>query len=296
MTSERNESRVGKRENTRPTRGAPGRHTLLILNLHSSLLSALSTQHSNPRGPPPPGLKYTGENPHTSAVSPDTCPHAKIKRCRTPAQGEATAEYACATEPHARVASQAQPLRPRVLVPNRKRCCFYGHTRLRMSSLGSLTLAYLCTRRTPQPSVRARAAGAGCWGRARRRLQRRGAGCAPAEGGLVRGARQLLALQSALVAHGGDAAQRELDLVGMQRGHALQLREPLAQERQRRQLKLRGARRRGGPPPEAGRLRLGSGDPLVMRFAQSFDATLQHSLALAQLLVLACRLDLRRAR
>ena len=112
----------------------------------------------------------------------------------------------------------------------------------------------------------------------------------------MRRARQLLALQSALVAHGGDAAQRELDLVGMQRGHALQLRELLAQEWQRRQLKLRGARRRGGPPPEAGRLRLGGGDPLVMRFAQSLDATLQHSLALAQLLVLACRLDLRSAR
>ena len=51
---------------------------------------------------------------------------------------------------------------PRVLVPNRKRCSFYGHTRLRMSSLGSLTLAYLCTKRTPQPGVRARAACAGC--------------------------------------------------------------------------------------------------------------------------------------
>jgi hypothetical protein len=47
---------------------------------------------------------------------------------------------------------------PRVLVPNRKRCSFYAHTRLRMSSLGSLTLAYLCTRRAPQPGVRARAA------------------------------------------------------------------------------------------------------------------------------------------
>lgn len=41
--------------------------------------------------------------------------------------------------------SQAKPGRALVLKPSRKRCCFYGQTRLRMSSLGSLTLAYLCT-------------------------------------------------------------------------------------------------------------------------------------------------------
>ena len=41
------------------------------------------------------------------------------------------------------------PLALHVLVPNRSAllpagCCFYGQTKLRMSSLGSLTLAYLC--------------------------------------------------------------------------------------------------------------------------------------------------------
>ena len=57
------------------------------------------------------------------------------------------------------------------------------------------------------------------------------------------GARELLALQGALVAHGGDAAQCEFDLVGMQRARALQLRELIGQGRQWRQLKLRRARR-----------------------------------------------------
>ena len=115
---------------------------------------------------------------------------------------------------------------------------------------------------------------------------------APAKRRLVGRGRHLLALARALLAHRVQAAHRRLHLVGMQRRHRVQLRQRLRQLGQRRQVEL-GRIGRGCACAEARRRCLSDGRPLPEGIAQHRHAPLQRSLALAQRLILARRVDLR---